>query len=117
MREQVPTKTASPAEICFATCLLLIGVFATACDRPAGGRRLGATVTVLDPTNEIIFNPVADMWAKFLLFAPLMSFDENGEIEPRLARSWEHSPDYREWTYHLRSDVLWHDGVPSRRTM
>jgi len=31
---------------------------------------------------------------------------------PRLARNWEHSEDYRRWTYHLRTDVRWHDGVP-----
>ena len=34
------------------------------------------------------------------------------ETKPRLAESWEHSPDYRTWTYHLRDDVRWHDGVP-----
>lgn len=25
---------------------------------------------------------------------------------------WEHSTDYREWTYRLRPDVRWHDGRP-----
>jgi peptide/nickel transport system substrate-binding protein len=38
--------------------------------------------------------------------------NEAGDYEGRLARTWEHSPDYREWTYHLRTDVRWHDGVP-----
>lgn len=48
---------------------------------------------------------------KFLLFLPLV--DRYGpEIRPRLAESWEHSSDYRSWTYHLRRDVRWHDGVP-----
>ena len=23
-------------------------------------------------------------------------------------KSWDHSPDYRTWTYHLREDVTWH---------
>lgn len=48
----------------------------------------------------------------FLVFLPLATRDEKGEFEPRLAQSWEHSPDYREWTYHLRTDVKWQDGVP-----
>jgi peptide/nickel transport system substrate-binding protein len=38
--------------------------------------------------------------------------DENGELQPHLAQSWEHSPDYLEWTYHLRTDARWSDGVP-----
>lgn len=49
--------------------------------------------------------------ADHLIFLPLASLNENGELKGRLAESWEHSPDYREWTYHLRPDVLWHDGV------
>ena len=50
--------------------------------------------------------------ADFLVFLPLATLDENGQLEGRLAKSWEHSPDYREWTYHLRTDIRWHDGVP-----
>ncbi|MFQ5739638.1 MAG: peptide ABC transporter substrate-binding protein [Acidobacteriota bacterium] len=42
----------------------------------------------------------------------MVTYDEEGELEGRLARRWEHSPDYREWTYHLRTDVRWQDGVP-----
>ncbi len=47
-----------------------------------------------------------------LIFLPLVSRNAAGELEGRLARSWEHSPDYRTWTIHLRTDVRWHDGVP-----
>ena len=52
----------------------------------------------------------------FLLFPRLAAGDEEygeyAELEPRLAQSWEHSADNREWTYHLRTDVRWDDGVP-----
>ncbi len=34
------------------------------------------------------------------------------EVEPALAESWEHSDDGLTWTFHLRRDVLWHDGAP-----
>jgi peptide/nickel transport system substrate-binding protein len=53
-----------------------------------------------------------DTDADFLFSLPLATWDENGELEGRLATSWEHSDDYREWTYHLRTDVRWHDGNP-----
>ena len=43
---------------------------------------------------------------KYLLWLPMGS-----DIRPRLAESWEHSADYLTWTYHLRQDVRWHDGV------
>ncbi|HUG42390.1 MAG TPA: ABC transporter substrate-binding protein [Longimicrobiales bacterium] len=49
--------------------------------------------------------------SRYLLFLPLVTL-EGLEVRPRLARSWEHSPDYRTWTFHLREDVRWHDGVP-----
>jgi peptide/nickel transport system substrate-binding protein len=31
---------------------------------------------------------------------------------PELATSWDHSPDGRVWTFHLRSGVKWQDGEP-----
>jgi peptide/nickel transport system substrate-binding protein len=54
-----------------------------------------------------------DAWdLDYLMFLPLATQNERGELEGRLARSWEHSPDHREYTYHLRTDVRWDDGVP-----
>ncbi|HYN81772.1 MAG TPA: ABC transporter substrate-binding protein [Gemmatimonadaceae bacterium] len=61
----------------------------------------GADVLKPDMTN-----------AERLVFLPLMVWNSRGELEGRLAHRWEHSADYREWTYHLRTDVRWHDGVP-----
>ena len=36
----------------------------------------------------------------------------NDKIEPLLAQSWERSDDGLRWVFHLRDDVLWHDGAP-----
>lgn len=34
------------------------------------------------------------------------------DIEPHLAERWEVSDDGKQWTFHLRKDVRWHDGEP-----
>ena len=70
------------------------------------------TVTVLYPIDEYGLGPSQSTPAQYLVFLPLVARNVKGELEPRLARSWEHSPDYREWTIRLRTDVRWHDGVP-----
>ena len=73
----------------------------------------GSTVVVSHRiSDEAALRPGSDSWAKFLVFLSLLWWSEEGELEGRLARTWEHSEDYREWTYHLRTDVRWHDGVP-----
>ena len=73
--------------------------------------RDASSVTVLYPGDERILGPYWEMPAKFLMFLPLVRHDQHGELEGVLARRWEHSPDYRIWTIHLRGDVRWHDGV------
>ncbi len=62
--------------------------------------------------DERVLGPAWDIYAKFLMFLPLAGWDEGGERIPRLAKSWEHSDDYRTWTFRLRPDVKWHDGAP-----
>lgn len=71
-----------------------------------------STLTIHDRSPEVEFGAQYFTPAKFMVFEPLVWFDEGEEPVPRLARSWEHSADFREWTYHLRPDVRWHDGAP-----
>ncbi len=35
---------------------------------------------------------------------------KTGEYIPALATSWEHSPDFKDWTFHLRKGVQYHFG-------
>jgi len=49
---------------------------------------------------------------KQLVFLPMVTMDENGELVGRLLRRAERLPGTTTWIYHLRSDVRWHDGVP-----
>jgi peptide/nickel transport system substrate-binding protein len=53
-----------------------------------------------------------DTNADFLFFSALAATSPEGELEPGLARSWEDSRDGRVRTWHMRTDVRWHDGEP-----
>ncbi len=33
-------------------------------------------------------------------------------VRPGMASSWEHSDDFRQWTFHLRPEAKWSDGTP-----
>ncbi|CAN5628311.1 peptide-binding protein [soil metagenome] len=50
---------------------------------------------------------------QFVLFMPLVTYDERFEPVPYLARSWELNQDSTALTFHLRRDVFWHDGEPT----
>lgn len=47
-----------------------------------------------------------------LLFNGLTRADEHENILPDLAEKWDISPDGLTYTFHLRTDVSWHDGEP-----
>ena len=47
-----------------------------------------------------------------LLYDALTVADENFEVHPVLAESWEANDDVTEWTFNLRQGVTWHDGKP-----
>ncbi len=85
-------------------------------DVPAGGGREPAdgsrtTLTILFRSNDYVLGPATDDVPKFLMFEPLVR-GYGARAEPGLAESWEHSQDFRTWTFHIRPDVRWHDGTP-----
>ncbi|MEO6547405.1 MAG: ABC transporter substrate-binding protein [Ferruginibacter sp.] len=49
------------------------------------------------------------MWAIHQLYNTLIEVDENMQLKPSLAKSWELSADNLLFTFHLRSDVYFHD--------
>ena len=102
-----PMRTAKVA--CLGRLILAALVAALGCGRLADK---ASTLTILDDGDEHVLGLPWDVPDKFLVFLPLVSRNARGELEGRLARSWEHSPDYHTWTIHLRSDVRWHDGTP-----
>ncbi|UXA16325.1 ABC transporter substrate-binding protein [Mycobacterium sp. SMC-4] len=46
------------------------------------------------------------------VFDTLVEPDENLQMRPALAESWEVSPDELTWTFRLREGVTFHDGAP-----
>src|SRR6266849_3888337 len=94
-------------------CAGSLALAPAACGRRGDhARGKSSTVTILNENDERDLGPQYDDPPKLLVFLPLVTRNANGELEARLAQSWQHSPDYRTWTVQLRNDVRWHDGVP-----
>lgn len=49
------------------------------------------------------------MWAVHQLYNTLVEVDEQMQLKPSLAQSWEISDDRLRYTFHLRTDVYFHD--------
>jgi peptide/nickel transport system substrate-binding protein len=47
-----------------------------------------------------------------LIFSSLLKYDSEGNLKNDLTESYEISEDKTLFTFHLRKDVLWHDGTP-----
>jgi len=66
----------------------------------------------IDGLNPLV-NYSGVSWEIFRLnYSFLTWYDQNNRPVPELATAWEASPDGKVWTYTIRSDVKWHDGVP-----
>lgn len=114
MKKQKSKTVCATGQPYFILCICLLAFLSIQCSRDddrAYSRGSTVIVAYSESTKRWLLDAF-DEEARFLIFLPLVAYDENGELEGRLAHSWEHSPDYREWTYHLRTDVRWHDGVP-----
>ncbi len=84
---------------------------------PAGDERYGGTGVVgivaelpggMNSAISTDYN--STQYQQFVVQTTLVRFDEDLMPEPYLARSWEVNADTTELTFHLRSDVYWHDG-------
>lgn len=68
-----------------ATLVLLTGACAPSERPPRSG---GETTHRPLPVDERLFGPYRSMDSWFLMFLPLATYDENGDVVGRLARSW-----------------------------
>ena len=97
-------------------CVLVLSMMLTACGGTGASRtsegkqlvvQLGPDPETLDPA----LNSAID-GANMILFAfdTLLGMDEDLNVVPALAESWEESKDGMTWTFHLREGLKWSDG-------
>ncbi|WP_204953469.1 nickel ABC transporter substrate-binding protein [Metabacillus crassostreae] len=60
--------------------------------------------------NPHVYNP-SQLFAQSMVYEPLVSYQEGGELKPHLAESWDISEDGKEYTFHLRENVKFSDGT------
>ena len=92
-----------------------LGLFAGAAQaqKPGGSITVGLELDIpgFDPLKVGVFDTAA-LTAAAALFDTLTYLDEKGVPQPKLAVSWDHSDDFKTWTFKLRSGVKFHDGTP-----
>jgi peptide/nickel transport system substrate-binding protein len=105
----------SVARLRLVAVLLAAASLLTACGGDDEGR--GGTIVVGMRSDFGGFNPITSSAAydievmNYALFTPLVRYDENLQVEPYLAESWEVQGDTAV-VFRLRQDVRWHDGQP-----
>ncbi|RBW68419.1 nickel ABC transporter substrate-binding protein [Bacillus taeanensis] len=60
--------------------------------------------------NPHVYNP-SQLIAQSMVYEPLVSYQNGGELKPHLAESWDISEDGKVYTFHLRQDVKFSDGA------
>jgi len=82
-----------------------LGLLRVACAAGFSGDRTDAAAPVVKALVEAGGPAV-------LIFETLTRLDDKGKPAPGLARSWEHSADFKTWTFKLRPGVKFQDGTP-----
>ena len=77
----------------------------------------GGSLTLGLQTEPVSLDPAAGLFIaeRFILmdiFDTLVAADQQGELHPGLATSWESNDEATEFTLALRDDVTFHDGTP-----
>ena len=92
-----------------------LGLFAGAAhaQKPGGSITVGLELDIpgFDPLKVGVFDTAA-LTAAASLFDTLTYLDDKGVPQPKLAVSWNHSDDFKTWTFKLRPGVKFHDGTP-----
>lgn len=97
--------------LCSVAALALTGCAASSpADQNSGEEKivrvaLPSQPATLDPHSSTILAEVTRP-----IYETLLTVDENWEIQPMLAESYERSDDGLTFTFHLRPDLVFHDG-------
>lgn len=111
MRNMVVKRREGDSFLLWTACILLSAIILSGCGGSGQDKRVfhyneQAGIASLDPAfakNQSI------MWPVHQLYNTLVEVNDSLQLVPSLARSWELSPDRLVYTFHLRSDVFFHD--------
>jgi peptide/nickel transport system substrate-binding protein len=103
----VPKKLLKILIFCLTSLVLIANIHC----RKAENRITRDPQTVVWLVNESVIQGWGPSFEDHILHSPLFLWDETGRIG-HLVDKWEHSTDYRTWTYTLHKNIKWHDGVP-----
>src|SRR5215468_9954656 len=79
--------------------------------KEGGVFRLGSSSTIDSLNPFVAFN--ADAYSTFEYVYPmLVQYNPKLQFIPDFARSWQHSPDGKVWTFHTQPNAKWSDGKP-----
>lgn len=98
--------------------LMILTVMLTGCGKKeAGGQTEGKQITVAISSDTGSMDPAGSIALTYLSYSvtaldELLTYDADGNIEYRAAKSYEVNEDSTIWTFHLREDALWSDGTP-----
>ncbi|NKQ38631.1 MAG: ABC transporter substrate-binding protein [Methanosarcinales archaeon] len=106
--------------ISLSICIVLLGAMFSGCVEERADEvkievpqelniALGAGIGGLDPHGSLS-GDARIIWAN--IYETLVYLDENMQVQPRLATSWEVSDDAKVWIFHLRENVKFHDNTP-----
>ncbi|SHN81494.1 ABC transporter substrate-binding protein [Desulfitobacterium chlororespirans] len=106
--------------LCLSVFVLLSAAGCTNSSTPTGGSSPAAAPSPVDKDAEIVLGGYRNLapgekdgyYCSAILYVwePLIKQDDHGAPLPGLADSWEMSADGKEWTFHLRQGVVFHDG-------
>src|SRR5580700_10594713 len=102
----------------FAPIFLATAFAISAWTGPVSAQKQGGSITVglefdipgFDPLKVGVFDTSTET-AAAAIFDTLTTLDDKGEPQPKLALSWSHSEDFKNWSFKLRSGVKFHDGT------
>ncbi|MET0694231.1 MAG: ABC transporter substrate-binding protein, partial [Propionibacteriaceae bacterium] len=77
-----------------------------------GGEITVAQVTEPDTTDPLMTSSLAGYNLFYAVFDRLTGFDNDGKIQPGLAKSWTHNADFTVWDFTLQPGVKFHNGEP-----
>src|SRR5215470_6336951 len=79
--------------------------------KEGGVFRLGSNSTIDSLNPFVAFN--SDAYSTFEYIYPmLVQYNPKLQFIPDFARSWQHSPDGKTWTFHTQPNAKWSDGKP-----